>query len=88
MLFMISYSFHPETRNDAQDRFKATGGMPGPHVKMLGRWHKIGGHEGFLLAETSDAIALGKWMQEWTDLLVFDVAPVVNDEDVMKVLGL
>lgn len=87
MLFMISYSFRPEARTEAQDRFKKTGGMPGANVKMLGRWHKIGGLQGFVLAESIDAVAIGKWLQEWTDLLVFDVAPVVNDEDVMKVLG-
>ena len=87
MLFMISYSFHPEVRNTAQDRFKKTGGGPGPGAKMLGRWHAIGGSGGFVLAETNDSIALGKWLQEWTDILEFDVVPVNNDEDVMKVLG-
>ena len=87
MLFMINYSFRPDARNTAQDRFKKTGGLPGEGVKMLGRWHGVGGHKGYLLAETADLVALGKWMQDWTDLLVFDVMPVNNDEDVMKVLG-
>ena len=87
MLFMITYSFRPEVRNETQDRFKKTGGVPGPGAKMLGRWHCIGGHRGFVLAESNDAVAIGKWMQEWTDLIVFDVMPVNNDEDVMKVLG-
>ena len=86
MLFMIGDSFRPEIRNEAQDRFKKTGGMPGPQVKMLGRWHKLGGHQGFILAESSDPVAMGS-DEEWTDLLLFDVAPVVNDEDVMKVLA-
>ena len=87
MLFMIGYSFRPQTRNEAQARFKKTGGMPGPKVKMLGRWHNIGGHTGFILAESNDAVAIGKWTQQWTDLLTFDVVPVVNDADVLKVLG-
>ena len=87
MLFMISFSLRPESRNDAQDRFKKTGGTPGPNVKMLGRWHKVAGNQGFVLAESTDTVAIGKWMQEWTDLLLFDIALVVNDEDVMKVLG-
>ena len=87
MLFMISYLFRPETRDVAQARFKKTGGMPGANAKMLGRWHNVGGHRGFILAESNDLVAIGKWMQEWTDILTFDVAPVVNDEDVMKVLG-
>jgi Protein of unknown function (DUF3303) len=87
MLFMISYAFAPDARDTVQDRFKKTGGGPGSGVKMLGRWHAVGGHGGYLLAETADAIALGKWLQEWTDHLEFDVTPVNNDEDVMKVLG-
>ena len=84
MLFMISYEFRPEARNEAQTRFKSTGGFPGDGVKMQGRWHCVGGNRGYVLAESSDSIAIGKWMQEWTDLIVFDVMPVNNDEDVLK----
>ncbi len=87
MQFMIAYSFGPEVRDEAQARFKKTGGLPGDGVKMLGRWHCIGGHSGFLLAESNDGVAIGKWMQEWTDLLEFDVIPVNDDADTMKVLG-
>ncbi len=87
MLFMITYAFSPEDRDEVQTRFKETGGRPGPGAKMLNRWHHVAGHRGFVLAESNDAIAIGKWMQEWTDLLEFEVTPVNNDEDVMKVLG-
>jgi hypothetical protein len=87
MLFMCTYTFGPEYRNAAQDRFKQTGGGPPEGVKMLGRWHNVSGRRGFVLCETSDAVAIGKWMQDWTDYLTLDVIPVVNDEDVLKVLG-
>jgi Protein of unknown function (DUF3303) len=87
MLFMITYTFGCDHRNAAQARFRATGGLPGEGAKMLGRWHNVGGQRGFVLAESSDAIALAKWLQEWTDLLSFEVIPVNNDEDTMKVLG-
>jgi hypothetical protein len=87
MLFMISYSFRPDAREAAQTRFKKTGGLPGPGVKMLNRWHCVSGNRGFVLAEGNDPIAIGKWMQDWTDLLVFSVDPILNDEDIMKVLG-
>jgi hypothetical protein len=87
MLFMVRYSFDPADRDAAQDRFKKTGGMPAEGVQMLGRWHDIGGCAGFALASTQDGIALGKWLQEWSDLLEFEVTPVNNDDDVMKVLG-
>jgi hypothetical protein len=87
MLFMITYQFDPQVREETQTRFKTTGGMPGSGVKMLGRWHCVGDLTGFILAESDDLVAIGKWMQEWTDLITFGVNPVLNDEDVMKVLG-
>jgi Domain of unknown function (DUF3303) len=87
MLFMISYSFNAQDRNVVQERFKKTGGLPGPGATMLGRWHDVGGNRGFALAESNDSVAIGKWMQEWTDFLEFEVTPVNTDEDVMKVLG-
>ena len=87
MLFMITYSFRPEHRNAAQTRFKSTGGGPPPGAKMLGRWHQVAGLSGFVLCESSDPVAIGKWTQEWTDLLTFDVIPVANDEDILKVIG-
>ena len=87
MLFMITYEFGSDVRDETQTRFKKTGGMPGPGVTMKGRWHCVGELNGFILAESSDAVALGKWLQEWTDLIMFTVSPVVDDEDVMKVLG-
>ena len=66
MLFMISYSFSPSVRNTAQDRFRKTGGLPGEGAKMIGRWHGVGGHKGFFLADSNDSVAMGKWLQDWT----------------------
>jgi hypothetical protein len=87
MLFMVSYVFGADDRDVVQARFKETGGMPGQGVTMLGRWHALGGNRGFVLADTNDNVAMGKWLQEWSDLLDFEVTPVNNDEDVMRVLG-
>ena len=87
MVFMISYSFPAGARDAVQDRFRTTGGTPGEGVKMLGRWHNVGGNKGFVLAEANDSVALAKWMQDWTDLLHFELFPVNDDEQVMKVMG-
>ncbi len=87
MLFMITYSFDSADRDVVQDRFKKTGGLPGPGAKMLGRWHDMGGNRGFVLTESNEGVAIGKWLQEWTDVMEFEVTPVNHDEDVMKVLG-
>jgi len=54
---------------------------------MTGRWHCAEGLRGFLVAESSDAEAIAKWTQSWTDLLSFEVTPVVTDEQLARVIG-
>ena len=87
MLFHITWEFDPAHRNDAQNRFRDGGGPPAEGVTMVGRWHAAAGLKGFLIAEADDAIAIGKWMQDWTDHLRFEVTPVVDDEGVGEIIG-
>ncbi len=87
MLFHITYEFSPEERDDAQRRFKETGAPPPAGVKMHGRWHSAAGHVGFVVAESSDPVAIGKWMQSWTDLISFEITLVLTDEEVTEVIG-
>ena len=87
MVFHITYELACGQRNDAQKRFKATGAPPPPGVTMTGRWHCAEGLKGFIVAESSDAEAIAKWTQGWTDLLSFTVTPVVTDEQLARVIG-
>jgi hypothetical protein len=87
MLFHITYKVTPDHRNNAQEQFKKTGGLPPKGVTMKSRWHSVDGNRGFVLAETSDVEAFGKWIQDWSDSLVFETTPVLTDEQVSKVIG-
>ncbi len=87
MLFHIEWELSPTNRNHAQERFKDTGAIPPEGVIMKGRWHSVAGRRGFLIAESSDAVAIGKWMQSWTDLLSFNITPVVTDEELVEIFG-
>ena len=87
MLFHISYEISNDNRNEAQDRFTSTGALPPEGVTMLGRWHSVAGLYGFMVAETDNAEALFTWTQSWTDLLTFEITPVVGDEEAARVLG-
>lgn len=87
MLFHITYTLSTETRDAAQSRFKETGGLPPEGATMIGRWHCAQGLKGFVLAESSDVEAIASWIQQWTDLLSFEITPVVDDEQMMRVLG-
>ena len=54
---------------------------------MIGRWSRIGGGEGICIAETDRPVALGKWAQDWNDLMEFEIYPALDDETVAKVIS-
>lgn len=87
MLFHITYVVAPQNRDVAQSRFKETGGLPPEGVSMIGRWHCAQGLRGFVMAETSDAEAIASWIQQWSDVLSFEVTPVVDDDQMTRVIG-
>jgi hypothetical protein len=87
MLFAVPWTFAPENRDAANERFLASGGPPPEGVTMLGRWHTLGEGEGFCICETSNPVALGKWMMQWSDLLEFRISPVVDDQGALQMLS-
>ena len=87
MTFVMIWRFPPERRGEVQGRFLETGGPPPAGVKMIGRWSRIGGGEGICIAETDDAVALGKWAQDWNDLMEFEIYPALDDQTVAKVIS-
>ena len=86
MLFHITYKVTTGERDEVQARFRNTGARPPEGVRLHGRWHSVNGNKGFLLAESSDLPAIGKWIQEWSDMLTFDVTPVLTDEQIFDVI--
>ena len=86
MLFHVTYQTTQSHRDEAQRRFAETGGQPPEGVRMVGRWHSAGGLKGFTIAETDDAESLARWTHQWTDLLTFEVTPVIDDEQFGRTL--
>ena len=88
MKFVTTWSIPPENRNAVQDRFKKTGGdKPPAGIKLLGRWHAIGGGQGVHICECDDPIAFAKWAQVWSDLVSIEIYPALDDEDAAKFLA-
>ena len=87
MTFMVTYQTPPAHRNAAQQRFKQGGGLPPAGVTMIERRHKADGSGGFTLCESTDLVAIAKWTQEWSDLLEFEIFPVLDDKEIGVVLG-
>ena len=53
--------------------------------KLIGRWHEAG-NKGFMVVEADDAVSLGKYSNQWTDLCDITIVPVMTDEEVGQVL--
>lgn len=86
MLYLITYSILPGQRESAKARFKQGGGLPPAGVKMVGRWHALDG-KGVIVAEADDPVSVGRWVEEWADVMDFQVSPVVRDEQLAQILG-
>jgi hypothetical protein len=87
MHFMVVWTFKPDHTKSTIARFNETGGAPPDGVKMVARWHDVSGSRGFAIAETDDAVAAAKWCHDWSDLLSFEVIPVLDDEQLVQVIG-
>lgn len=86
MTFMMSYRLRNERRDEARARFQEAGAQPPANVKLIGRWHALTGH-GWTVAESDDPIALGKWAEEWNDVLDMQITPVIGDQQLATVFG-
>jgi hypothetical protein len=87
MKFISKYTIRPEHRNEAIKRFLETGGQPPDGVKMIGRWHDTSNRTGYSLVEADDAVAMGRWSHQWSDLLTIETSVVIDDGEFLKVLG-
>jgi hypothetical protein len=87
MIFKADYSYANDVRDVVHKRFLESGGAPPPgNVKMLGRWHSAEGNGGVLLAEAADATAIAAWLHQWTDLIAFNLKPMLTDEEFGKMI--
>lgn len=87
MIYHISFDYLPDTRENVHDRFRQTGGPPPDGVRMVGRWHAAEGNRGWLICESDDAEGIARWLHEWSNLISFEVTPVLTDDQFMGVIS-
>ena len=59
----------------------------GDLVKIVGRWHTLGGGSGVCICETDSVESLTSWMLNWAGMCDIDVIPVIEDATVRKVVS-
>ena len=89
MLFLVSWSIPTEKRVECWNTFgKMTPDDDlvdaGEGIRMVGRWHHLGGAGGVCVAECSDHELLNSWMLNWSPICEISVSPIVDDASARK----
>jgi len=84
MLFLVTYSYEPDKRNEVLQRRTEQGAGFTSGTKVVGEWSNLGGGGGLVIAETDDPLAVAQTARGWSDLVKFTIVPVVDTEQMMK----
>ena len=76
---MLTWKIYPGCHKPAGEVFINSGAPMPEGLKLLGRWHAPGSGYGWLLVEGEDTTALAQHVAEWSELLDFQVTPVIED---------
>ena len=84
MLFMTIYTWEPSKRNEIIKRRLEIGrGLP-KESKVIGEWSDVSGGRGFMLSEGEDLKTMMAAVLVWSDLMKFEIIPVMEMEEVLK----
>jgi len=84
MLFMGIGSYDTDKRDEIIKRRLEKGRMTPKGMKVLGEWSTFGSGQMFILTEVSDPQVAFESILPWSDLMTFEIIPVIETEQVMK----
>jgi len=87
MKYITRWSIKEENFAAAVERFKNNPPAVPEGVTMHGRWHQMGGGDGFSLIESDDPVAVSKYILAWADLVDQEVCAVLDDAEIAQALS-
>lgn len=87
MLFMVIERFKNGDSKPVGARFKQEGRMMPDGVTYHASWLEPGGARCFQVMEAERAELLDGWIQNWKDLVDFEVIPIVTSAEFWKSNG-
>lgn len=84
MLFMVIECFKPGKGDEVGRRFKTQGRMMPEGVCYQGSWLEPTGGKCFQVMEASTTAQIDEWISHWSDLVDFEVIPVVPSAEYWK----
>lgn len=82
-VYMVRYTLSSANRNSAINRFMTNEAAltPPEGVTSLARWHSVEGNGGWNIVDAPDPKSIADWVLHWSDVMSYDVTPVVSDEE-------
>jgi hypothetical protein len=87
MLFMVIERFRNQDAKAVYRRFRDKGRMMPDGLAFVGSWVAADLGRCFQLMECGDAALLQQWVAEWSDLVEFEIVPVVAGKDTAAALA-
>jgi Domain of unknown function (DUF3303) len=87
MLFMVIEQFRGQDAKPVYRRFKEKGRLMPDGLTFLNSWVAADLGRCFQLMECSDITLFQQWVAEWSDLIEFEIVPVVPGKETAAALA-
>ena len=84
MLYMVIERFKNQDAAPVYRRFRENGRMMPEGLEYLSSWVDIKLERCFQVMETSDPTLMAEWIENWSDIVEFDVVPVMSSADAAR----
>jgi hypothetical protein len=88
VLFMVIERFRNQDAMAVYRRFRDQGRMAPEGLTYLGSWIEASLDRCFQLMECDDAALLQRWVARWSDLVAFEIVPVVASKETTEAIML
>ena len=87
MLFMVVEKFKNQDAKTIYRRLRDKGRMMPDGLTVVNSWVTADLGRCFQLMETEDVTLLQRWITNWSDLMAFEIVPVVPGKDTAQALS-
>jgi hypothetical protein len=85
--FMVIESFRDQDGKAVYRRFREKGRLMPDGLTFVGSWVAADLGRCFQLMECDNVALLQKWVAEWSDLVAFEIVPVVSGKETAAALA-
>jgi len=87
MLFMVIETFRNQDAKSVYRRFRDKGRQMPDGLAFVGSWVSADLDRCFQIMETDDVTLLQRWVTAWSDLVDFEIVPVVPGKSTAEALA-